>query len=81
MRSKPKSIHIITLGCAKNTVDSEVLEAQLRGNNIKVTQNILDADVAVINTCGFIEASKTQSIETILETIKLKRKRKSNLFL
>ena len=53
-----------------------MLEAQLRGNNIKVTQNILDADVAVINTCGFIEASKTQSIETILETIKLKKKKK-----
>ena len=76
MKVKPKKINIITLGCAKNTVDSEVLDAQLKGNNILVTQNVKDADAVVINTCGFIEASKKQSIDTILNAIKLKEKNK-----
>lgn len=74
MRVRAKKINLITLGCAKNTVDSEVLDAQLRGNNVLVTENIKDANIAVINTCGFIEAAKKQSIDTILSAIDLKNK-------
>jgi ribosomal protein S12 methylthiotransferase len=54
---KPR-VHVITMGCAKNTVDSEKLMAQLRLNNIPMADDIADADIAVINTCGFIDAAK-----------------------
>ena len=72
MNTKKKKVAIITLGCAKNQVDSEALASQFAGNDIEVTQDPRDADIAIINTCGFIEEAKQQSIETILETLKLK---------
>jgi len=71
-----KKIHIITLGCAKNQVDSEALYSQLAGNDLEVTSEISDASIAVINTCGFIEEAKQQSINTILETVRLKNEGK-----
>ncbi len=71
MPQKPK-VHIITLGCAKNLVDSEGLLGQLRSNDLEFVSRVEDADVAIINTCGFIEASKAESIDTILETAQLK---------
>jgi ribosomal protein S12 methylthiotransferase len=71
-----KKITIITLGCAKNQVDSEALWSQLEGNNLEVTSSISDASIAVINTCGFIDEAKKQSVDTILETIKLKNEGK-----
>jgi ribosomal protein S12 methylthiotransferase len=64
---KPK-VNIITLGCSKNVVDSEVLMAQLKGNQIPVShEDDRDAGVIVINTCGFIDNAKEESINTILE--------------
>ncbi|MEK6570954.1 MAG: 30S ribosomal protein S12 methylthiotransferase RimO, partial [Bacteroidota bacterium] len=71
MKHKPK-VHVITLGCAKNLVDSESLLGQFRSNAVEIVPSIEDADVAIINTCGFIEASKAESIGTILETAQLK---------
>jgi ribosomal protein S12 methylthiotransferase len=71
-----KKIHIITLGCAKNQVDSEALYGQLEGNDLEVTSEISDASIAVINTCGFIEDAKEQSINTILQTVRLKNEGK-----
>jgi ribosomal protein S12 methylthiotransferase len=71
MEQKPK-VHVITLGCAKNLVDSESLLGQFRSNGVEIVRNVEDADVAIINTCGFIEASKAESIDTILETTQLK---------
>lgn len=61
--------HVVTLGCAKNTFDSEVLMNQLRANDFDVTHDtpIEAAPVVIINTCGFIESAKQQSIETILQ--------------
>lgn len=76
MNTPSKKIHIITLGCAKNQVDSEALYSQLEGNDLEVTSEISDASVAVINTCGFIEDAKQQSINTILETVRLKNEGK-----
>jgi ribosomal protein S12 methylthiotransferase len=70
--SEGKKINIITLGCAKNQVDSEALMSQLQGNRMELTSDINDAQIAIINTCGFIEDAKRQSIDTILETIKRK---------
>jgi len=76
MKTKKQKIHIVTLGCAKNTVDSEVLEGQLRGNHFEMTREAAKADIAVINTCGFIGDAKKQSIDTILEAVELKKQKK-----
>jgi ribosomal protein S12 methylthiotransferase len=76
MKTKKQKIHIVTLGCAKNTVDSEVLEGQLRGNHFEMTTDQASADIEIINTCGFIRDAKTQSIDTILEAVALKKKKK-----
>ena len=61
--------HVVTLGCAKNTFDSEVLMNQLRANDFDVTHDtpVEAAPVVIINTCGFIESAKQQSIDTILQ--------------
>lgn len=66
-------VHIVTLGCSKNTVDSEVLAGQLHANQLELASTIEDADTLVINTCGFIDAAKEESIQAILEAAELKR--------
>ena len=66
-------INVVTLGCSKNTVDSEVLLGQLIGGKAYVVENVEDADIAVINTCGFIEAAKQESIDAILEAVQRKK--------
>ena len=76
LSNPPKKINIITLGCAKNQVDSEALWSQLEGNDLAITKDIGEASIAVINTCGFIDEAKRQSIDTILETVKLKHEGK-----
>ncbi|MDO4174019.1 MAG: 30S ribosomal protein S12 methylthiotransferase RimO [Eubacteriales bacterium] len=63
---------IISLGCAKNLVDSEHMLAQLQEAGVTIVDDVADADVAVINTCGFIESAKQEAINTILETAQLK---------
>ena len=71
MRTKtlhPKKVKIITLGCSKNTVDSEVLKSQLEANQFEVEHETKGrTPVVVINTCGFIDLAKEESINTILE--------------
>ena len=70
---KPKSkITVVTLGCWKNAVDSEDLLGQLALNNATVVENAEDADTVVINTCGFIDAAKQESIDTIMEAVERK---------
>jgi ribosomal protein S12 methylthiotransferase len=73
---KNNKINVITLGCSKNVYDSEVLMGQLRANNIEVEHESEngDASVVVINTCGFIENAKQESINTILEYARAKEK-------
>ena len=64
-------INVITLGCSKNIVDSEVLLSQLAGNGIEATHEASnsDANIVVINTCGFIDKAKEESVNTILDYI------------
>ncbi len=71
-------INIITLGCSKNMVDSEVLMGQLMGNNIAVSHEseVLDFNTVIINTCGFIDNAKQESIDTILKYTELKEQGK-----
>jgi len=71
--SNKNKISIITLGCSKNTVDSERLMSQLKLNKFDLINDPNKADSVVINTCGFIEAAKEESINTILSAIELKK--------
>ncbi|MBL3657065.1 30S ribosomal protein S12 methylthiotransferase RimO [Fulvivirga sediminis] len=65
---KKDKVNIVTLGCSKNLVDSEVMLTQLRGNKINATHEDSkdDANVVIVNTCGFIDNAKQESIDTIL---------------
>jgi len=66
-------IALVTLGCDKNTVDSERMMAALVGHGALVSSDVDGADVVIVNTCGFIQEAKEQSIETILEACELKQ--------
>ncbi len=69
VKTKAKQkVSIVTLGCSKNLVDSENIVTQLRASNIDADHNLGDAanDIVIVNTCGFIEAAKQESIDTIL---------------
>lgn len=65
-------VHILTLGCSKNTVDSETLAGHLTANSLELAADIDDADTLVINTCGFIDQAKEESVNAILEAAKLR---------
>ncbi len=73
--SQEKTVGIINLGCARNLVDSQVILGRLKGKGVKIV-NADEADIAVVNTCGFIEEAKQESIDTILDLIKLKKEGK-----
>jgi ribosomal protein S12 methylthiotransferase len=75
---KKDKVNIITLGCSKNMVDSEVLSGQLAANEIDVVHENkkTDHNIVVVNTCGFIEKAKEESINTILRQVELKKKGK-----
>ncbi|MDP3394005.1 30S ribosomal protein S12 methylthiotransferase RimO [Sediminibacterium sp.] len=75
---KKDKVNIITLGCSKNLVDSEVLSGQLAANDIDVVHENakLDHNIVVVNTCGFIDKAKEESINTILDQVELKRRGK-----
>jgi len=68
-------VNIITLGCSKNMVDSEVLSGQLLANGIDVTHESTKkgSNIVVVNTCGFIEKAREESVNTILEQVAMKK--------
>ncbi|WP_373550254.1 30S ribosomal protein S12 methylthiotransferase RimO [Haliscomenobacter sp.] len=72
---KQDKVNVITLGCSKNLVDSENLITQLRGNDYDVVHDSQDEDanIVIINTCGFIDLAKQESIDTILEYADVKK--------
>lgn len=72
--NRKSKINIVTLGCSKNLVDSEILYTQLKGNGLSVTHEAEkdDAQIVVINTCGFIDNAKQESIDTILRYVEAK---------
>ncbi|HEX2704634.1 MAG TPA: radical SAM protein, partial [Candidatus Lustribacter sp.] len=69
----PRSVALVTLGCTRNEVDSEELAGRLQAAGWALVEDAADADVAVVNTCGFIEAAKKDSIDALLEASELKR--------
>ena len=72
MEKRNPKISVITLGCAKNLVDSEVLLRQLKSGPAEVVSDVDEADIAVINTCGFIDEAKQESIDAIIEAVERK---------
>ncbi|MGE0527311.1 MAG: 30S ribosomal protein S12 methylthiotransferase RimO [Bdellovibrionales bacterium] len=73
LETSPNKVHFISLGCPKNLVDTEIMLGSLVRDGYSVVENPEDADTVVVNTCGFIEASKQESIDKILEMAELKR--------
>ena len=67
-----KKVGFVSLGCPKNLVDSEVMMGQLKEAGYEITNNADEAETVVVNTCGFIEAAKKESVEAILEATQLK---------
>jgi ribosomal protein S12 methylthiotransferase len=74
MKPEVQKIGFVSLGCPKNLVDSEVMMGQLRDHGYELTTDRETADVLVVNTCGFIQSAKEESINTILEMAELKDK-------
>src|SRR5688500_6171491 len=72
-----KKVGFVSLGCPKNLVDSEVMMCQLAEAGYEITNSFDDADTVVVNTCGFIESAKQESIDAILEATSLKAKGKT----
>ena len=72
-----KKVGFVSLGCPKNLVDSEVMMGQLAGAGYEITNNAEEADTIVVNTCGFIESAKAESVGAILEATRLKHEGKT----
>src|SRR5713226_8664833 len=70
-------VGFISLGCPKNLVDSEVMMGQLNQNVYQITRDASEADILIVNTCGFIDSAKKESIEAILEAARLKTEGKA----
>ena len=67
------SVALLTLGCARNEVDSEELAARLAAGGFRLVADAEDADTVVVNTCGFVEAAKKDSVDTLLQAADLKQ--------
>lgn len=74
MKVKKDKVKLITLGCSKNLVDSEFIMAQIKSGDIELVEDEDSAENVIINTCGFIEAAKQESIDTILRAVERKKK-------
>lgn len=68
----PLSVALVTLGCARNDVDSEELAGRLEADGFRLVDDAEDADAVVVNTCGFVEAAKKDSVDTLLQAADLK---------
>ena len=66
------NVHIVTLGCSKNDVDSSMMYSLLDKNKYQMVNEPSQADILIVNTCGFIDAAKEESIDTILESVEYK---------
>ena len=76
MSRQKHKFNIVSLGCARNLVDSEVMAGLLNRNNYEIVQQPADADIVLVNTCGFIGPAKEESIDTILDMSRLKEQGK-----
>ncbi len=67
-----KSVYVVTLGCSKNEVDSELMQSILNKDKYNVAESLEEANIIIVNTCGFIEAAKEESVDTIWEMTRYK---------
>ena len=72
----PQKVHLVSLGCPKNTVDSERMLGLLEGNSYQITEQPEQADVVIVNTCGFIGPAKEESVDAVMEAHRLKEQGK-----
>ena len=68
-----KILNLISLGCAKNLVDSEILLGGLKRSNIMITEDPESADTILVNTCGFLDIAREESVDTIIQAAELKK--------
>tara|TARA_S200000501_G_scaffold379030_1_gene446843 strand:- start:8873 stop:10168 length:1296 start_codon:yes stop_codon:yes gene_type:complete len=73
MKHENKRLHLISLGCAKNLVDSEILLGGIKSSGLSITNKPKSADTIIINTCGFLDIAREESINTILDAAELKK--------
>jgi ribosomal protein S12 methylthiotransferase len=69
---RPVRVGLISLGCAKNLVDSEVMVGTLLKDGVEITSDTAQADVVIVNTCSFIDSAQQESVDTILESAELR---------
>ena len=76
MASIENKVSLVTLGCAKNLVDTEMLVGGLKNNSYEIVDTPLDSDVVIVNTCGFLDKAREESVDTILNLGKLRKEGK-----
>ena len=76
-----KTVGMVSLGCSKNRVDSELMLGRLADAGFEITPQPRDADVIIVNTCGFIDPAKEESIDTLLEMAEYKRTGRARLLI
>ncbi|SVD67553.1 uncharacterized protein METZ01_LOCUS420407, partial [marine metagenome] len=70
---KNRTLNLISLGCAKNLVDSEILLGGLKQSDLVITDDSQEADTIIVNTCGFLDIAREESVDTILQAAELKK--------
>src|SRR6266851_3369999 len=71
-KTVPTRVGMISLGCAKNLVDSEIMLGSLLKDGLEITNDAAQADVVIVNTCSFIDSAQEESEDTILESVELR---------
>ena len=71
-KQRPVRVGLISLGCAKNLVDAEVMVGTLMQDGVEITSDTSQADVVIVNTCSFIDSAQQESVDTILESAELR---------
>src|SRR2546425_10868464 len=71
-QQRPVRVGLISLGCAKNLVDAEIMLGSLMKEGVEITNDAAEADVVIVNTCSFIDSAQEESVDTILESAELR---------
>src|SRR6185436_19499474 len=71
-KDRPVRVGLISLGCAKNLVDAEIMLGSLLKDGMEITNDAAEADVVIVNTCSFIDSAQEESVDTILESAELR---------
>ena len=71
-KARPVRVGMISLGCAKNLVDAEIMLGSLLKNGVEITNDASQADAVIVNTCSFIDSAQEESVDTILESVELR---------